>query len=514
MGRRPLEGSDSMSVFYVTTPLYYVNARPHIGSAYTTIAADVLARYHRLLGDDVFFLTGTDEHGQKIEQEATKAGMRPKELADKVVEQFEETWKTLAITYDHFIRTTDGYHERAVQHLFKKLLDRGDIYKGVYRGPYCVPCESYHREDELLDGRLCPNCRREVTVLEQENYFFAMSRYEEALIRHFKQNQEFVLPPSRRNEVLSRIESGLDDISISRKGFFWGVPIPGDETQVIWVWFDALINYISGIGYPDDKMMHYWRSATHLLGKDILWFHACIWPAMLLAAELPPPKTLFVHGWWTIEGEKISKSKGNVIYPEDVVKDYGLDAFRYFMLREIPFGSDGDFSETAMARRINSDLADDLGNLIQRVLVMLKRFSGGRIPERKNASICENVISLGEETPRSVDEAMRVMAFQEALEVIWELIRELNRLVDYSRPWQLYRDGDTDMLSSVLYTLSEGIRIVSWLLQPFMPDTAAEIRRRFGTADETGKFPELLAWGRTEAGRKTEVGEILFKKRP
>lgn len=503
-----------MGVFYITTPLYYVNARPHIGSAYTTIAADVLARYHRNKGDDVFFLTGTDEHGQKIEQEARAQKISPQQLADRVVEQFLNCWKKLGITYDHFIRTTDSYHEETVRYIFKKIQERGDIYRDTYRGPYCVPCESYLRLPELKDGNRCPKCGRPVTILEQENYFFRLSKYQDALLSHFRKNPDFVLPRSRYNEVLNRIKEGLEDISISRMAFKWGVEVPGDPEQVVWVWFDALINYVSGIGYPYDmeRFNRYWTSSVHLLGKDILWFHACIWPAMLLAAGLTPPKQMFVHGWWTVEGEKMSKSRGNVVYPEDMVKKYGLDQFRYFLLREVPFGQDGDFSEDAFVRRINNDLADELGNLLNRVVGMAKRYYGGKLPERPSKTVFEELAIKARTLPEEVDRRLKEFAFSRALSSIWDFIRFMNRLIDHTKPWELRKAGQEEDISALLHGLVDGLRIVSWLLDGFMPDTSAEIRAQIGDHSENESWNDRIAWGRSKVGMTLTRRRLLFVK--
>jgi len=508
-------GDRKFAVFYVTTPIYYVNARPHIGSAYTTIAADVLARYHRLKGDDVFFLTGTDEHGQKIEQEARSKGLSPKELADSVVEQFVRCWKTLGITYDHLVRTTHAYHEEAVRHLFSILQDKGDIYRATYRGPYCIPCESYLRPSELKDGN-CPLCGRPVTLLEQENYFFRLSKYQKRLLDHFENNPDFVLPRSRYNEVLNRIKEGLDDISISRTAFKWGVAVPNDPEQVIWVWFDALTNYLSGIGYPKDskKFERYWSYAVHILGKDILWFHACIWPAMLFAAGLTPPKQMFVHGWWTVEGEKMSKSRGNVVYPEEIVEKFGCDQLRYFLLRETPFGQDGDFSEKALVRRINNDLADELGNLLNRVVGMAQRYYGGKLPERPAEVAFDELVEKATALPQRVDAHLERFAFNRALSDIWDFIRLMNRLIDHTKPWELRKKGDMGRVAALLHSLVDGLRVVSWLLEPFMPDAAVEMRRQLGEEKAEADWQTRIAWGRSKGGQRLQRGRILFRKHP
>ena len=505
-----------MATFYITTPLYYVNARPHIGSAYTTIAADILARYHRLKGDDVFFLTGTDEHGQKIEQEARAQNLSPQQLADTVVEQFVRCWRQLGITYDHFIRTTHRYHEETVRQVFRTIFEKGDIYRGLYRGPYCIPCESYLRPSELVDGKNCPLCGRPVTTLQQENYFFRLSKYQHALLDHFERHPDFVLPRRRYNEILNRIKEGLEDISISRTAFRWGVEVPDDPEQVIWVWFDALTNYISGIGYPQDmeKFEHYWPHAVHLLGKDILWFHACIWPAMLLAAGLTPPKQMFVHGWWTVEGEKMSKSRGNVVYPEDVVEKYGRDALRYFLFREVPFGEDGDFSEKAIIRRINNDLADELGNLLNRVVGMAARYYNGRLPERPAGEPFEELVDEANALPSKVDARLSAFAFSRALEDIWNLIRLMNRTIDYTKPWELRKRGQEERVASLLHALVDGLRIVSWLVEPFMPDAASEIRAQIGLDQKEEPWQDRIAWRRSRAGQTLTRRRILFQKHP
>jgi len=503
-----------LGVYYISTPLYYVNARPHIGSAYTTIAADVLARYHRLKGDDVFFLTGTDEHGQKIEQEARSRNVPPQELADRVVDDFKKTWRALSVTYDHFIRTTHSYHERAVQKLFRVILDKGDIYKATYNGPYCIPCESYHKRADLIDGN-CPACGRPVTTLEQENYFFRLSRYRQPLIEHFERYPDFVQPTSRRNEILFRVREGLEDVSISRTNFEWGVPVPDDPEHVIWVWFDALTNYISGLGYggSDESVLErFWPEARHLLGKDILWFHACIWPAMLLAAGLRPPRRMFVHGWWTVGSRKMSKSVGNVVYPEEAVEKHGLDALRYFLLREIPFGQDGDYTDEALLRRMNNDLADELGNLLNRTIGMVGRYYDGALPRPRADAACEPLAREASRLYVKVDEHLDSFAFSRALDEIWSLVRTMNRAVDHIKPWELKKSGEEDRVAALMHALSDGLRVISWLVEPFMPETGEEIRAQLGV-DEDGTLDELCVWGRTKEGQKLTRRRILFEKR-
>ncbi|MCG2794694.1 MAG: methionine--tRNA ligase [Actinomycetia bacterium] len=505
-------------VFYVTTPIYYVNDMPHIGTAYTTLAADVLARYHRLKGREVFFLTGTDEHGQKVAQAAEERGESPQAWADKMAPHFTGTWKLLNISNDDFIRTTQERHALVAQLFIEKLKESGDIYLDAYEGWYCIHDESFLLSSQLVDGA-CPDCGRPVDWVKEENYFFRLSKYAGKVLRHIEENPEFVQPESRRNEVTSFIELGLKDQSISRTSFAWGIPLPFDPKHVMYVWFEALLNYVSAIDYGADpeRFESIWPADWHLVGKEILRFHAVIWPAMLMAAGLPLPKRVFAHGWLTVEGEKMSKSLGNVVGPDELVDEYGVDGYRYYFLREFSFGSDGNFSRRTLLRRYNAELANDLGNLVSRVLTMVDRYRDGTVPEPGAPGEEENVLrEKSSALVDSLDRRLAAPAFNEALAEIWEYIHALNRYVDVSAPWSLAKDASRGAdLDRVLYNCLEGLRIVSLLISPFMPGTAARIWERVGMDEplRCARLPESAAWGLLPAGSVTTRGEALFPRK-
>jgi methionyl-tRNA synthetase len=465
--------------FYVTTPIYYVNDVPHIGHAYTTLSCDVLARFKRLDGFDVKFLTGTDEHGQKVEKSAAAAGMDPKSFTDKVSRNFHDLADFMGYSFDDFIRTTEERHKRASQALWSRLTEAGEIYSGTYAGWYAVRDEAFYAEDELREGegggKIAPS-GAEVEWLEEPSYFFRLSAWRQRLLEFYAANPDFIAPKSRRNEVLSFVRGGLQDLSVSRTSFSWGVPVPGDGAHIMYVWLDALTNYITAVGFPETgsgEYARYWPADLHMVGKDILRFHAVYWPAFLMAAGLEPPKRIFAHGWWTNEGKKISKSLGNVIDPFGLVEKYGLDAVRYFLLREVPFGNDGDFSHAAMVGRINSDLANDLGNLAQRVLSMIAKNCGGAVPEHGEFEDCDKALlaradGLLAELRRTMDS----QSFNEGLEAVWAVVRAANVYVDKQAPWKLKKENPARM-NTVLYVLAETIRHLGILLQPFMPGSCA-----------------------------------------
>ena len=502
--------------FYVTTPIYYVNDIPHIGHAYTTIAADILARYNRFSGRKVFFLTGTDEHGQKVQKAAEQRSLSPKEHADKMVVNFKEMWQRLNISNNAFIRTTDEGHKARVRELLSSLWEKGLIEKRSYAGWYCVPDERFWTEKDLVNGK-CPDCGRDVEQIEEQNYFFLMSRYHDALINHIEKNPSYVQPETRRNEVLGFLKSQpLGDLCISRpkKRLPWGIPLPFDEEFVTYVWFDALVNYYSGPQYLAPADTAWWPADVHIIGKDILTTHAVYWSTMLMALELPLPGTIFAHGWWTIEGKKMSKSLGNVVDPAAMADKYGVDAFRYFLFREIPFGHDGDFSEDAFITRINTELANDLGNLTTRTFTMAVKYFAGAVPGNPEAAIEPELLDIASAIPDRIEQHLRLLQFQKALDEIWKLVAYTNKYIESNAPWALAKSPETSgRLAQVIYSCLEALRYLAACLYPFMPSSMEALWKQLGFDEELGQTGLASAIKNTlPAGRKLGGFKALFPR--
>ena len=503
--------------FYITTPIYYPSATLHIGHCYTTVAADTMTRYKKMRGYDAYFLTGSDEHGQKIERAAAAADMKPIEYVDRIIASFQKLWKKFDIDYDDFIRTTQPRHEEVVAEVFNKLKAKGDIYLGSYEGHYCVSCETFYTETQIKDAEgVCPDCGGPVDIVREESYFFKLSNYADRLLEYIDSHPDFIQPVSRRNEMINFIKQGLEDLSISRTTFSWGIPVPNDPKHVIYVWLDALTNYISALGYTkgDERFEKYWPADVHLVGKDIVRFHTIIWPIMLMALDLPLPKKVFAHGWILVNEGKMSKSKGNVVDPMVLADKYSTDALRYFLLREFIFGTDGNYSEDVLINRINVDLANDFGNLLSRTTAMITKFQNGIIeaPAVKT-EFDDELLELFKTVPDEMAEYMKKLEFHNAFASVWKIITKANKYIDECAPWALNKNGEKEKLATVLYNMAEAIRIATILLTPIMPNTPAKVFAQLGIADQSELHTwESLTYGGIKAGTEIHRGEPIFPR--